>query len=127
MTPLAAFTGLELHDSTLTSLHFNFEKKEIEIEVELFDNPPEGVEVEPDYYTDPSHVIIIRLHFAGVSNLRLGEITEVGSEGDMEIYRTDFVELSTGLYKATFLILLGFSMSSWTFSFEFTGGSVNGV
>ena len=108
MNGIAALAGLELHDTTIDVLRLDFDRKEIEITV-LEDGDPEKP---------------IVLHFTGISALALGEMIE-GEEP--EIYSVDFTRLPSGLYKASFMTLLGFSRPSWEFSFEFADGSARRI
>lgn len=111
MSILTALNNQLLHDRHMSALHFDFEKKEIEIVIEILEDLSGGFIAE-----------LVTLHFTGVSGLVLGEITQ---GGEPEIYSADFIELSAALYKASFMTLLGKSMPSWEFSFEFTDASIS--
>lgn len=116
---IAPLKALELHDMGMTALNFHFEKKEIEIVVEIM----EEVQTAEGNLQEVEKTII--LHFTGVAGLRMGEMTEGNIFSyEAEIYSGDFTELQPGLYKAEFTMLLGISAPDWQFSFQFTDASV---
>ena len=109
MHGIAQLAGLQLHDTTIQALHIDFVGKRIEIEIIPLDDEESGK--------------LIVLHFTGISALALGEM--INGE-DPELYSAEFSPLASGLYRGVFVTLLGASLPSWEFSFEFAGVSVRG-